>query len=217
MWIQFYSSLWKPLEFSTHLRSSYVYVTDVARYISHILTQSLLKRSSTFCNQTLNIACEEVIPVNDLFTMMIAELDLTSLEIPIKYNPNTDADFFPSVTRGGIRISKAVSETFQWRPTPLRQVVRETVQWYNNAYGSYRDERSHLVKRLRRTLLKDDEAAYGKFLLAVDEYSTRSTVKRKREDDEDENEIGEKRVLVLESSLVQSDHGDHPQPKHDDL
>lgn len=217
MWIQFYASLKKPLEFSTHLRSSYVYVTDVARYTTYILLQTLLSRSNTFHNQTLNIACEEVIPMHDLLSMMVAELDLTSLDIPIKYNPNTEADFFPSVTRGGIDISKASSETFRWRPTPLRQVVRETIQWYNDAYSSYRRERSQFVKRLRNTLLKDDEAAYGRFLFAVDEYSTRSTIKRKREEDREGDEMKEKKSQVLESEVLKSDHGDHSLTKHDDL
>jgi len=202
MWIQFYSSLQKPLEFSTHLRSSYVYVNDVARYITYILSKTFLDSSTIFYNQILNIACTEIISINDLFSLIIEEFNFNSLQIPIKYNPNTDAGFFPSVTRGGLNISKALSSQFNWRPTPIKQVVRETIQWYNDAYGQYPNERSYIVKQIRRTLLKNDENAYGKFLFNVNQYSTQSSIKRKREEEAQE----EKKIVIV-------DHGDHRQEK----
>lgn len=195
MWIQFYSSLQKPLEISTHLHSSYVYVNDVARYITYIFTKTFLDSSTTFSNQILNIGCTEILSIKDLLTLIIEELDLNSLHIPIEYNPNTEADFFPSVTRGGMNISKALSNEFHWKPTPIKQVVRETIQWYNDAYGLYPDERSDIIKRIRQALLQKDEKAYGKFLFDVHQYATKSTIKRKRED--------VKKIVVLDS-----DHGD---------
>ncbi|CAF0811713.1 unnamed protein product [Adineta steineri] len=198
MWIQFYSSIQKTLEISTNLRSSYVYVNDVARYITHILSITFLESSTIFDNQILNIGCTEIVSINDLLSMIIDELNLNTLHIPIKYNPNTEADFFPSVTRGGINISKALSNQFNWKPTPLKQVVRETIQWYNDAYEHYPNERSTIVKRIRRTLLNNDENAYGKFLYDVNQYSTQNILKRKREE--------EKKILIV-------DHGDNRQEK----
>ncbi|CAF1260799.1 unnamed protein product [Adineta steineri] len=198
MWIQFYSSIQKTLEISTNLRSSYVYVNDVARYITHILSITFLDSSTIFYNQILNIGCTEIVSINDLLSMIIDELNLNTLHIPIKYNPNTEADFFPSVTRGGINISKALSNQFNWKPTPLKQVVRETIQWYNDAYEHYPNERSTIVKRIRRTLLNNDENAYGKFLYDVNQYSTQNILKRKREE--------EKKILIV-------DHGDNRQEK----
>ncbi len=206
MWIQFYSSLQKPLEISTHLRSSYVYVNDIARYLTYILSKTFLDSSTIFYNEILNIACREIISINDFFSLIIDELNLNSLRIPIKYNPNTDANFFPSVTRGGLNISKALSNQFNWRPTPLKQVIRETIQWYNDAYGHYPNERSYIVKRIRRTLLNDDENAYGKFLFDVNQYSTQSTIKRKREEEE-------KKIIVVDHMMMRSDHGDNRQEK----
>ncbi|CAF0869886.1 unnamed protein product [Adineta steineri] len=198
MWIQFYTSIQKTLEISTNLRSSYVYVNDVARYITHILSITFLDSSTIFYNQILNIGCTEIVSINDLLSMIIDELNLNRLHIPIKYNPNTEADFFPSVTRGGINISKALSNQFNWKPTPLKQVVRETIQWYNDAYEHYPNERSAIVKRIRRTLLNNDENAYGKFLYDVNQYSTQNILKRKREE--------EKKILIV-------DHGDNQQEK----
>jgi hypothetical protein len=207
MWIQFYTSLQKSLEYSTHLRSSYVYVNDVARYITYILSKTFLDSSTIFYNQILNIACTEIITIKDLFSLIIEEFNFNSLQIPIKYNPNTDADFFPSVTRGGLNISKALSNQFNWRPTPLKQVVRETIQWYNDAYGNYPNERSNIVKRIRRTLLNNDENTYGKFLFDVNQYSTQSTIKRKREESE------EKKIVIVDYMTIRSDHGDHREEK----
>lgn len=204
MWIQFYSSLQKPLEISTDLRTSYVYVNDVARYITYILSKTLHDSSTIFYNQILNIACTEILSIKDLLSLIIDELNLN---IPIKYNPNTDADFFPSVTRGGINISKALSNQFNWKPTPLKQVVRETIQWYNDAYGHYPNERSYIVKRIRRTLLNNDEKIYGKFLFDVNQYFTQSTIKRKREDEE------EKKIVIVDHIINKSDHGDNRHEK----
>ncbi|CAF0896663.1 unnamed protein product [Adineta steineri] len=198
MWIQFYTSIQKTLEISTNLRSSYVYVNDVARYLTHILSITFLDSSTIFYNQILNIGCTEIVSINDLLSMIIDELNLNILHIPIKYNPNTEADLFPSVTRGGINISKALSNQFNWKPTPLKQVVRETIQWYNDAYEHYPNERSTMVKRIRRTLLNNDENAYGKFLYDVNQYSTQTILKRKREE--------EKKILIV-------DYGDNRQEK----
>ena len=183
MWIQFYSSIQKPLEISTYLRSSYVYVNDVARYITYILSKTFLDFSTIFHNQILNVACTEIISINDLFLMIIDELNLNVLDISIKYNPNTETDFFPSVTRGGINISKALSNQFNWKPTSLKQIVQETIHWYNNAYRHYPNERSHIIKRIRRSLLKYDENAYGKFLFNVNQYVTQCTIKHKQEEE----------------------------------
>ncbi|CAF3420315.1 unnamed protein product [Rotaria socialis] len=213
MWIQFYSSIQKPLETSTQLRSSYVYVNDVARYITYILSKTFLDSSTIFHNQIFNIGCTEIISIQDLLTLIIDELNLNSLHIPIQYNPNTEVDFFPSVTRGGINISKALSNEFNWKPTPIKQVVRETIQWYNDAYGLYPNDRSDIVKRIRRTLLKNNESAYGKFLYEVNQYATQSTIKRKRVEEE-------KKIVAVDSLTVNSDHGDYRQEKlfkHSDM
>jgi nucleoside-diphosphate-sugar epimerase len=185
MWIQFYSSLNRPLEIGTHLISSYVYVNDVARYITTILTESILNGSTHFQNQILNIACQENVSISDLLTMIIDEFDLHSANIPIVYNPSTEVDFFPSVTRAGIDITKASSERFAWRPTPLRQVIKETVQWYNDAYSKYRNERADIVKRLRRTLLNDDQLACNKLLLDLDRHITAPAIDCQHEDQDD--------------------------------
>ncbi|UJR33385.1 hypothetical protein I4U23_020833 [Adineta vaga] len=209
MWIQFYSSIQKQLEISTHLRSSYVYVNDIARYITYILSKTFLDSSTIFYNQILNIACTETVAIHDLLSLIIDELDLTNVHIPIKYNPNTEIDFFPSVTRGGLDISKALSNQYNWKPTPLKQVVRETIQWYNDAYGHYPNERSHMIKKIRRSLLKNDETTYGKFLFDVNQYSTRSILKRKRNEEEEE----EKKVVIVDHVDVRSDVGDNREQK----
>ena len=210
MWIQFYSSTQKPLEISTHLRSSYIYVNDIARYIAYILSKTFFDSSTIFFNQILNIACTEIVSIHDLLSVIIDELNLTDLGIPVRYNPNTDVDFFPSVTRGGLNISKASSAQYNWKATPLKQVVRETVQWYNDAYGLYPNERSHMVKRIRRSLFKDDETTYGKFVYDVNRYSTQSIIKRKRDDQEEEEE---KKIVIVDHINVRSDHGDHREQK----
>lgn len=184
IWVQFYSSHQKPLEYSTDLRSSYVYVNDVAQFLTTILWKTFIESSTIFHNQILNLGCEEIVSVSDLFTMIIDEFHLESLQIPIRFNSNSDVDFFPSVTRGGVNISKVLAEPFHWRPTAIRQVVRETIQWYNDAYGMFPDARAEIIKRFRRNLLKNDEKANGKFLLAVDQFSTQMKIKRKQNNDE---------------------------------
>jgi hypothetical protein len=50
------------------------------------------------------------------------------------------------------------------------------------------------------------ENAYGKFLFAVNQYSTQSTIKRKREEEE-------KQIIVVEHSTIRSDQGDHRKDK----
>lgn len=203
MWAQFYPSMQKPLEYSTRLSTSYVYVNDVARYIAYILSKTFLDSSTVFHNQILNLACREVGPVKDLLSLLVEELDLSDLHIPIVYNPNTEVDLFPSVTRGGIDISKALASPFHWKPTPLKQVVRETVQWYNDAYGRYPDERKEMVQQVRRTLLKSDERTYGTFVFDVNQYATQSTLKRKRDGEE-----VEKKILIVEHGSIRADRGD---------
>lgn len=183
MWIQFYDSIGKPLEVSTDLPTSYVYVIDVSRYIIHIIRSTIIESSDVFNNQILNISCVETVSIRELLGMIMNELGFKNHGIPIVLNSNTDADFFPSITRGPVNVLKALSEPFQWKPTPIQQVVRETVRWYNDAYRQYPNECKEIIKRIRKTLFKDDQTTYEKLKLEIERFSTESTIKRKREDD----------------------------------
>ncbi|CAF4081324.1 unnamed protein product, partial [Rotaria magnacalcarata] len=54
---------------------------------------------------------------------------------------------------------------------------------------------------------------YGKFLYEVNQYATQSTIKRKRMEEE-------KKIVVVNSLTINSDHGDYRQEKlfkHSDM
>ena len=206
MWIQFYASLNKPIEISTDIVTSYVFVNDIARYMNHIVSETVLNSSDRFHNQILNVACQETVSIRALIDMIIDELNLKTLQIEIRSNPHTDADFFPSVTRGALDISKALSNKFLWKPTTLRQVIHQTVQWYNDAYRQFPNERKNMAKLLRRTLLKDDDVTYEKLLVDIDLYCSDSRIKRKGDEDTCQKKIKSEFDQSERDSRIRKEH-----------
>ncbi|CAF1178275.1 unnamed protein product, partial [Didymodactylos carnosus] len=186
MWLQFFQIINKPIDLSSNIKTSYVYVKDVARYIGFILTKTFVDdddktlSSINFDNQILNIACNEILQLKQLLLMIVDELGKQQDEILFNENENTEINFFPSVTRGPIDTRKAVTK-FNWNPTPIKETVREIVQFYNNAYSLFPNERYDIVRKIRKTILSNDELIYGKFLFELNRFSTKLANKRKHD------------------------------------
>lgn len=111
---------------------SFVYSQDVAQLI-YSLTNDVY--DSHVYNQAYNLAFDETISLKDLFTTMARFLGNESINI-------VDGELgigFPSVTRGPVDILKAIN-LLDWKPTPIKQALQDTIQFYNEAQfnGNYK-------------------------------------------------------------------------------
>ena len=146
-----------PVFIPEHLRNtriSLVYVKDVAS----VITDLVAGKTVNVLNQAYNLACEETPTLEELMEHIKNKLGIRE-NIKFVYS---DSDYissiYPSVEKGVINIDKA-GRDFGWSPTPLDQVCRETVSFYQNVVNTktFYSER----KDIYRTVKDDWKSFYN--------------------------------------------------------
>merc|ERR1711982_156566 len=104
------------------------------------------------------------VPVPDLHVpndILERSYYICQYENKINYKPKVikvDADdgiaMYPSVTRGPVNIEKAVTK-LKFRPTPMNQIISNTVDWYLQIFESDLDYRDVVIEEWEDNLFLD--------------------------------------------------------------
>ena len=62
----------------------------------------------------------------------------------------------PSVTKGSISIDK-IKEFFNFKPTPIKDAFKQSIQFYNDAYKMFPMHRKYIEKDFKKEVLKKNE------------------------------------------------------------
>ena len=110
---------------------SFVYVKDVAQLVVDLVMIAHSGGSSHILNQSYNLAFREKVTLHQLLLLMNSELSKEE-HIDIEYSDDAAIpQYFPSVERGPVDVSKA-TELLNWRPTSLMRAVHDTVMFYRD-------------------------------------------------------------------------------------
>lgn len=163
LWMKYSDYLNKPVVipyFCRLLKTSYVYVKDISRFLSLVL-----KNISRFEDQILNFAYDEAKSLRELLLHM-KQSARVSVRIDFA-NENGDSDkgifYFPSVTRnGGLSVASLKKLCPEFEFTPWETMVHQIVNFYQKAFVEYPRERDSVAYSLCRDF-DLDERQCGKF------------------------------------------------------
>ncbi|XP_043219630.1 uncharacterized protein LOC122380493 isoform X2 [Amphibalanus amphitrite] len=173
LWVQYAGVLRRPVPIPPSvrtLRTSYVFVSDVARALT-----AALNRSKEVNGKAFNLALDRDFRLAELLGEIARELGVHSV-VTREVNSENVARFFPSVYRGPVSWRRA-REQLGFEPTPWPEVLSETVRFYRRAlvrfpeerrrvfgvlesiFGDDPDVQRRLVESIERDLL---DASFGK-------------------------------------------------------
>jgi len=177
MWITFHNFIQVPVQIPQdyrQLKTSYVYVKDVARVIL-----SALNKPEVW-NDVYNLAIDRPLSLEEFITDMAKELNAT-----VEYDYDGEFNLFPSVTRGAVNIDK-VKRVLRFVPTKWEVVLKETVEFYKNAFYEF-NERDDAVHQLTRYVIPKHKK--GPFLQLIDQLVADKNLKLKDLLKEPEKEV----------------------------
>jgi len=125
-------------------------------------TQSIISAMtlSSSWNEAYNIASSEVFNVTSAIAMIASEVYSNASYHRIPYVTRVDAEdgiaMYPSVTRGPVSIVKA-SKKLQFKPTPLKKAISDTVSWYLDIMERDLNYRDTIVSEWEENLLEFSE------------------------------------------------------------
>ena len=159
MWLQYLSFKSSSLEheifipkFYFNLKTSYVYVKDIAKLIDAIL-------KSNIKNETFNLGFKESLSLIDLINLIAKFVtENSSSELKLKFISVDNIDdspphSFPSVTKGSI-CSDKIKKLLNFEFTQIETAIKETIDFYNCAYCRYPKHRKEIEKDLIKDVLK---------------------------------------------------------------
>ena len=154
LWVQYAGVLRRPVPIPPavrRLRTSYVYVADVARAM-----MAALERAKEVNGQAFNLALDRDFRLAELLAEMARELGVHNV-VTQDVRSEDVARFFPSVYRGPVSWRRA-REVLGFEPTPWAEVLSETVRFYRRALVRFPEERRRVFGVLERVLDGDPEA-----------------------------------------------------------
>jgi hypothetical protein len=82
-----------------------------------------------------------------------------------------DQDYhsFPSVSKGPVNIEK-IKSLLNFNATNVDQAFRETIEFYDNAFKFYSNERKLIVKEIRKCFLNKRAHENFEYLLKFDDF-----------------------------------------------
>ncbi|XP_035701133.1 chloroplast stem-loop binding protein of 41 kDa b, chloroplastic isoform X2 [Folsomia candida] len=161
MWIEFYDFLKVPLLIPVEnrkLKTSYVYVKDVARAILLALNKPESWKS------VYNLGLEEPLTLQEFFERMAVAVRGQGREA-VTFDTG-EFNVFPSVSRGSVTIEKA-KRVLEWEPSTWETVFKETVPFYKEAFYKFTSERDDASNQLTRFVVPRHRK--GEFLRIIDE------------------------------------------------
>jgi nucleoside-diphosphate-sugar epimerase len=120
---------------------SFVFCRDVARAVVAVLEQP-----ERCANTSFNLACDERPTIEEYLAMVAAALGKPRLNVrELGADDDNATQFLPSVSvRAGVLDCELAKRQFGFRPTPLVDALRETVEWHERAWTKHKDERPDL-------------------------------------------------------------------------
>ncbi len=119
MWITLYRFIQVPVQIPAdyrELKTSYVYVKDVARAI-----HAAINKPESW-NDVYNLAIDRPLSLEEFITDMAKELNMT-----VDYDYEGEFNLFPSVTRGSVNIDK-VKRVLRFVPTKWETILKVCIK-----------------------------------------------------------------------------------------
>jgi nucleoside-diphosphate-sugar epimerase len=148
----------QPVMFSSRAATSplsFVYSGDVARVVEAILSLPDAVRQEKFCGEAVNVCCSETPSIVEFVGSIAVELhvpyyyqirpddhQLSSAESgdstsTSSSSSDSDPSYLPSVECGPVSDAKLRRLLPSWSPTPMAEVVSETVKFCRRAFIEY--------------------------------------------------------------------------------
>jgi len=124
-----------------------VYVKDVAQVIVKIL-----RYGPAVWNQAYNLGFDRTFSLKEVVEDIAKELEVEGVEFDTT-DPENAFQMYPSVLRGGVDISKA-QQRLGFVPTPWLEVLRSSVEFYDDAMMRFPNERVDVMNRITQALMK---------------------------------------------------------------
>jgi nucleoside-diphosphate-sugar epimerase len=166
LWIKYSQVLDIPItvpEEVSDILTSATYVEDAASAIISAI------KSEKSWNDAYNVACEETFNVVSCIHSMADIFGLKDIQVNAVPAEESFA-VFPSVRRGPMDITRAKQE-LKFVPTPLQDVLNQTVEWYETVFAANQLIREHMLEEFIVDVLDevDDGHAIERLLHAVGE------------------------------------------------
>jgi nucleoside-diphosphate-sugar epimerase len=137
-------------ESSRHQQLSLCYVKDVASFLADLCFAGDEDKLKMICkNDCYNLAAAETITIEQLLSIIHREFKLTG-RLMIHYCDEADtARILPSVTRGPVDVTKAMT-LIGWRPVSVLEAVKCSVEFYADVMSScnFHQEKKECMKEL---------------------------------------------------------------------
>ena len=156
LWVQYAGQLRRPVPIPPSvraLRTSFVYVSDVARALT-----SALRLAGQLQGRAFNLALDRDFSLAELLREIARELGVHNI-VTQDVQSEDVARFFPSVYRGPVSWRRA-REQLGFEPTPWREVLSETVRFYRRALVEFPEERKRVFAVLESVFEGDPEAQH---------------------------------------------------------
>ena len=137
---------------------SFVYVDGVAKTVV-----DLLDMDSDVLDEAYNLAWPQTITLEELLRTMEAELDMSGHQGFNIDEKGTSQYFYPSVRRGPINVEKA-QKVLNWKPTPFRQAIQESMRFYEDAMRNekFKRNREEIIQIVQKQLFLDQSIEFFK-------------------------------------------------------
>ncbi len=135
---------------------SFVYSEDIARTI-----KELLSMGPQIKDQVINLAYPETLTIKELLDNLKEALEISNETFefmdPENRNSHEHVYFYPTVRRGPLDTTKAAS-LLSWKPTPWKDMIKETVEFYEKAMVNevFHQQRDEIIQVVGQQVYKDD-------------------------------------------------------------
>ena len=153
IWTLIHREVGFPLMIPTWLanqRLSFVYSLDIAT----IITETLLKPTPDYLNQAFNLACSEILTLQEFIVLIGNSLNIDT----VSFVEGGSEYYFPSVTRGPVNCSKAI-QVLNWKPTSVQVAINDSVVFYRDSLSSpqYTTLVKTIIADLEKSLLPKEK------------------------------------------------------------
>lgn len=150
LWIQFHNFTGTPVYVPQKVLrtlSSLVYVNDVGKIITHIIEKISKPETNGIIDEVFNLGLTENFNLKKILYKIQSLLG--SYGVEYQYPSSDDAShLYPSVYRGPVNITKA-KKYLGWIPTSWDVVAKATVDFYNQAFYNFEQERNEVLQKLQ--------------------------------------------------------------------
>lgn len=164
IWIKYSQAIGIPLTVPNEVENITTSITYVEDAVSSILAAVKTEES---WNEAYNVACEETFNVVQGIQSIAAVFGIGDVEV--KAVPTEESfEVFPSVRRGPMDITRA-KRVLKFKPTPLEEVLKKTVEWHEQVFAEDELVREHMLEEFIFDVIDEeyDEGAIERLLNAV--------------------------------------------------